>query len=93
MVQDIIERKCIGFDSVKQLQIFAERESLQMRKNYPIVSSRESDFKIGEYTFEIGGKKKGKKQIVDIPHGVVVRDDIEYGHGNIIPLWHFGLSY
>ena len=30
MVQDIIERKCIGFDSVKQLQIFAERESLQM---------------------------------------------------------------
>ena len=65
----------------------------QMRKNYPIVSSRESDFKIGEYTFEVGGKKKGKKQIADIPHGVVVRDDIEYGHGNIIPLWHFGLSY
>ena len=25
--------------------------------------------------------------------GFVVRDDIEYGIGNIIPLWHFGLNY
>ena len=65
----------------------------QMRKNYPVVSSRESDFKIGEYTFEVGGRKKGKKQIADILHGIVARDDIEYGHGNIIPLWHFGLTY
>ena len=65
----------------------------QMRKNYPVTSSRESDFKIGEYTFEIGGKKKGKKQIADIQNGIVVRDDIEYGHGIVIPLWHFGLTY
>ena len=25
--------------------------------------------------------------------GFVVKDDIEYGIGNIIPLWHFGLNY
>ena len=65
----------------------------QMREKYSVVSSRESDFKIGEYTFEVGGRKKGKKQIADIPNGFVIRDDIEYGHGEVIPLWHFGLTY
>ncbi len=24
---------------------------------------------------------------------LVVEDDIEYAHGNIIPLWMFGLNY
>lgn len=65
----------------------------QLREKYAITSSRESDFKINQYTFEIGGKKKGKKQIEDVPNGIVVRDDIEYGHDIIIPLWHFGLTY
>jgi len=65
----------------------------QMRVRNNVTSSRESDFKIGQFTFEIGGKKKGKKQIADIPNGIVVRDDIEYGSNNIIPLWHFGFNY
>ena len=65
----------------------------QMRVLNSVISSKESDFKIGKYTFEIGGQKKGKKQIENIPDGIIVRDDIEYGHGIIIPLWHFGLNY
>lgn len=65
----------------------------QMRVRNLVTSSRESDFKIGKITFEIGGKKKGQKQIADIPNGIVVRDDIEYGSQNIIPLWHFGFNY
>ena len=65
----------------------------QMRTNNPVLSSRESDFRIGSYTFEIGGRKKGKKQIEDVVNGIIVRDDIEYGSGIIIPLWHFGLTY
>ncbi|MBP5455922.1 MAG: AAA family ATPase [Paludibacteraceae bacterium] len=65
----------------------------QMRVNNPVLASKESDFKIGEYTFEVGGMKKGKKQVKDVPNGLVVRDDIEYGAGNILPLWHFGLNY
>jgi len=45
-------------------------------------------------TFEVGGKKKGKKQIVNAPQGFVVTcDDIEFGAGNILPLWAFGLTY
>ncbi|MBP5710370.1 MAG: ATP-binding protein [Bacteroidales bacterium] len=65
----------------------------QMREKYAISSSRESDFKIEKYTFEIGGMKKGSKQIAGIPNGIIVRDDIEYGHGNVVPLWHFGFTY
>ncbi len=65
----------------------------QMRVKNNIIASRESDFKIGKYTFEIGGKKKGKKQIENIPNGIIVKDDIEYGHGIIVPLWAFGFNY
>ena len=65
----------------------------QMRVMYEVFASRESDFVVGEYTFEVGGRNKGKKQIQDISNGVVVKDDIEFGHGIIIPLWHFGLTY
>lgn len=65
----------------------------QMRVNNEIVSSKITDFKIGEHIFEIGGSKKGKRQLGGDPKGIVVRDDIEYGHGPFIPLWHFGLNY
>ena len=65
----------------------------QMRVNNTVVASRISDFCIGQYTFEIGGKKKGNKQIESVDKGIVVRDDIEFGHANIVPLWAFGLNY
>lgn len=65
----------------------------QMRVKNDLISSKVSDFSIDEYTFEIGGKKKGKKQIEDVPHGIIVRDDIEYGHGIVVPLWQFGFNY
>ena len=65
----------------------------QMRVNNPIVSSTISDFQIGQRTFEIGGKNKGKKQIISAEEGYVVKDQIEYSSGNIPPLWWFGLNY
>lgn len=58
-----------------------------------VISSRISDFTIDGKTFEVGGKKKGKKQIADVTEGYVVRDNIEYGSDNFIPLWAFGLTY
>ena len=58
-----------------------------------VISSKASDFVIGDHTFEVGGKKKGAKQIEDVPNGHIVKDDIEYGHGITIPLWTFGLLY
>lgn len=65
----------------------------QMRVRHNITASRVSDFKVDKYTFEVGGKNKGKKQIEDVPNGIIVRDDIEYGHDIIVPLWHFGFTY
>ncbi|KWW31913.1 MAG: hypothetical protein AUK63_9 [bacterium P3] len=65
----------------------------QTRMVCDVISSKVSDFAIGEHTFEVGGKKKGKKQIEDVPNGHIVKDDIEYGHGIKIPLWTFGLLY
>ena len=65
----------------------------QMRVRYPVVSSDVSDFQIGGYTFEVGGKNKGKRQIADVPDGYVVKDDIEFGYQRTLPLWAFGLTY
>lgn len=65
----------------------------QMRVRNDVKASRESDFYIAPYTFEVGGKRKGKKQVECVKNGIVVRDDIEYGAGTIVPLWHFGMNY
>lgn len=65
----------------------------QMRVDYDVISSRISDFRIGDITFEVGGKNKGTRQIKDAKIGFVVKDDIEYRHSNIIPLFLFGLTY
>ena len=65
----------------------------QMRVNYTVYNSPISDFLIDGKTFEIGGKKKGQKQITEAEEGYIVKDDIETGFGNIIPLWTFGMNY
>lgn len=65
----------------------------QMRVNNQITASPLSDFCIGDATFEVGGKNKGHDQLKGAQQGFVVKDDIEYGHGDVIPLWAFGLNY
>lgn len=65
----------------------------QMRVKHNVTSSADSDFLIEDITFEIGGKNKGQKQIKNIKDSFVVKDDIESGFLNIIPLWQFGLMY
>ena len=47
----------------------------------------------GRYTFEVGGKNKGFKQISRVADAFVVADDIEAGFNNKIPLWIFGFLY
>lgn len=66
----------------------------QVGNNNVVNASRESDFFVNEkYTFEIGGKSKQTKQIKDINNSYVVKDNIEIGSSNIIPLWMFGFLY
>lgn len=63
------------------------------REKYETMESPISDFEIDGRTFEVGGRKKGKKQIIDAKEGYVVKDDIEYVFDNQIPLWMFGFLY
>lgn len=65
----------------------------QMRVRHDITSSKISDFRIGNRIFEVGGKKKGLRQLDGDPNGIVVRDEMEYGSGPFVPLWQFGLTY
>lgn len=65
----------------------------QMRVNNVITSSPQSDFLIEGITFEVGGANKKKKQIAGLEKAYIVKDDIEYGFGNTLPLWAFGFNY
>lgn len=55
---------------------------------------QQGDFMVdGKYLFEVGGRKKGYKQIRNIDSSFVVADNIEIGLDNKIPIWLFGFMY
>uniref|UniRef100_UPI00262C4F83 3-dehydroquinate dehydratase n=1 Tax=uncultured Campylobacter sp. TaxID=218934 RepID=UPI00262C4F83 len=59
-----------------------------------IYSGKNGDFMVGNnFTFEIGGAKKGFEQIKDMPNSYIAADDIEVGVRNKISLWLFGFLY
>lgn len=65
----------------------------QMRLKYRVEAADKADFKLEDYTFEIGGKNKKQSQIHQDGRSFIVKDDIEFGYRNVIPLWAFGLTY
>jgi len=66
----------------------------QTDKFHNVRASKQADFIINDqYTFEIGGKNKKQKQIRGIKNSYLVKDNIEFGSDNIIPLWLFGFLY
>ncbi len=65
----------------------------QLKVKQEVITSPVADFLVGEYTFEVGGKNKGLKQIQGLKNAFIVKDDIETGYLNTIPLWQFGLTY
>lgn len=58
-----------------------------------VLSSPVSDFLVDGHTFEVGGKSKKQKQIKNVNDAFVVKDDIESGYLNVLPLWTFGMNY
>ena len=79
------------------IQMGTVRESFffnQVANVYNVTASQNADFLVdNEFTFEIGGKSKSKKQIKGIPESYVAADNIEYGSEKQIPLWLFGFLY
>jgi len=66
----------------------------QLSVGHSINYSKASDFFVDNtYNFEIGGKNKKQKQISGIKNSYVVKDNIELGAMNVLPLWLFGFLY
>ena len=61
---------------------------------HTVTYPKKADFMVdGKLIFEIGGKNKSKKQIEELDQAYIIKDNIEYGFGNTIPLWLFGFMY
>ena len=65
----------------------------QTRVFADVIASPLSDFLIDDMTFEVGGKSKSQKQIQNIEKSFIVKDNIETGYMNVVPLWQFGMGY
>jgi len=65
----------------------------QLCTKHDVIASPVSDFMIDGLIFEVGGKSKNQKQITDLQNAYIVKDNIEFGYQNIVPLWTFGLNY
>ncbi len=66
----------------------------QLNHQHEVLYHDQGDFVVNQkYIFEIGGASKGDKQLNNKENSFVVRDDIETGYSNIIPLWLFGFLY
>jgi len=66
----------------------------QLSYNHMIEYPNSGDFWVDKkFLFEIGGKGKSGKQIKEASNAYIAADDIEYGFGNKIPLWQFGMLY
>lgn len=66
----------------------------QLQGLHKVALPLKGDFIVDDiYTFEVGGKNKTKSQIKGIPNAYLVKDNIENGTNNTIPLWLFGFVY
>jgi len=66
----------------------------QLSAQHRVSLAEKGDFWVDEqYLFDIGGKNKKRNQIAGEARGYVIKDDIEEGWENIIPLWLFGFLY
>lgn len=85
----LLAREEVNKGSLRET-FFANQVGYEHRLNYVA----HTDFLVNEkYYFEIGGKNKTKKQLLEMPNSFVVRDDIEIGRDENIPLWLFGFLY
>ncbi len=80
-----------------QVNIGSLRETFfanQVGYQHALHSISHTDFSVDDtYFFEIGGRNKTKKQLLGKPNSFVVKDDLEIGRDQVIPIWLFGFLY
>ena len=83
--------------AAENLQTGSIRETFfynQLKTKHQVRQSKSSDFEIdNNYTFEVGGPSKSRKQIHGVKNSYLVKDNIEFPSRNSIPLWLFGFLY
>ncbi len=63
-------------------------------EKHRVRAAPKGDFIVDEKClFEVGGRTKSQHQIQKHQNGYIIKDDIETGFNNIIPLWLFGFLY
>ena len=68
--------------------------SSQLKVSHELEYNSTADFLLNrKYTLEIGGKSKTSKQIKGVKDAYLVKDDIEVGFANVIPLWLLAFLY
>lgn len=68
------------------IQHLSVKHSLSLPKTGDLIVDK-------KYVLEIGGKKKNLRQIKEVKNSYLVKDDLEIGVLNSIPLWLFGFIY
>ena len=81
----------------QQVEVGAVRETFfvsQVKPLYTINAPKQGDFLVADkYTFEVGGKTKGRKQIEGVENAWIIKADLEKPQQKSLPLWMFGLLY
>jgi predicted AAA+ superfamily ATPase len=81
----------------EQIDVGSQRETFflsQIKVNHPVSLPAQGDFYVDDqFTFEVGGKGKNRRQIAEVADSYLVADDLEVGYQNKIPLWLFGFLY
>ncbi|MEM1328358.1 MAG: AAA family ATPase [Bacteroidota bacterium] len=81
----------------EQINIGNLRETFllsQLHAKHDVTLPKKGDFLIDyEYTIEVGGKGKSRKQLQGVSNAFIAADKLEIGSGDRIPLWLFGFLY
>jgi predicted AAA+ superfamily ATPase len=65
--------------------------SLALAGHDALVHDRKADFTVGPHSFEIGGPKKGMRQIAGETNAYIVKDEFDLSADRrVLPLWVFG---
>jgi predicted AAA+ superfamily ATPase len=83
-----LEPENLNIGNIRETFFFNQAKVL-----HDVISSPVADFLIDDFTFEVGGRNKTQKQILNTSNSYIVKDDIEDGFNNFIPLWQIGMMY
>jgi predicted AAA+ superfamily ATPase len=88
-IMHALSERGVDLGSVRETFFFSQLSTIS-ELSMPL----KGDFLVdNDFTFEIGGKSKKRKQIAGMDHAWIVKDDVEFATGHEIPLWMFGFVY